>query len=281
MARPGSISSAAEFLAALEVLDGDTVAREWNLWREGEPRREDDRLLGVVFQWEHAEPPPGGYLSKEEVNAEFDARWAEVQRQWRLGRQRMTMSARRRALACCAPGPPRGSCATSWRVLRATRSVGATRDSRPERLRPRPPSPGLSARGGPLRATGGWRRLAAALVPEARCPPGRGRLRRRPRQAHRRRVGTEPARRCRRAGGGIADLLRGSRVRDAGRAACGVAVAAQRRHPDPCRGVGHAPRTAPRVRGCAGMAVHGTGVRGTRVAQARQRQDLLGRLVLG
>lgn len=79
--RPGSTSSAAEFLAALEVLDGDTVAREWNLWREGQPRREDDRQLGVVFQWEHAEPPPGGYLSKEEVNAEFDARWAEVQRQ--------------------------------------------------------------------------------------------------------------------------------------------------------------------------------------------------------
>ena len=31
----------------LAGLGGDRIAREWSLWREGEPRREDDRLHEV------------------------------------------------------------------------------------------------------------------------------------------------------------------------------------------------------------------------------------------
>jgi len=60
---------------------GNRIAREWSLWREGEPRREDDRLHGVLFQWEHADPPPGLYLTAGELEARFEARWAETQRQ--------------------------------------------------------------------------------------------------------------------------------------------------------------------------------------------------------
>jgi hypothetical protein len=78
---PGGTSSAEEFLAVLEGLDGDRIAREWSLWREGEPRREDDRRHGVLFQWEHADPPLGPYLTAGELGARFDARWAETRRQ--------------------------------------------------------------------------------------------------------------------------------------------------------------------------------------------------------
>jgi hypothetical protein len=79
--RPGGTSSAGEFLAVLASLDGDRIAREWNLWEEGQTRREDDRLYNVLFQWDHAEPLPDRYLAKEEVEAEFAARRAETQRQ--------------------------------------------------------------------------------------------------------------------------------------------------------------------------------------------------------
>ena len=78
---PGSTSSAEELLAVLAGLGGDRIAREWSLWREGEPRREDDRRHEVLFQWEHADPPPGPYLTAEELEARFEARWAETQRQ--------------------------------------------------------------------------------------------------------------------------------------------------------------------------------------------------------
>jgi hypothetical protein len=79
--RPGSTCSAADLLAALKALDDDRIAREWNLWREGETQRENDRVHEVLIQWEHAEPPPGGYLTTEELEAKFDARQAETQRQ--------------------------------------------------------------------------------------------------------------------------------------------------------------------------------------------------------
>lgn len=78
---PGSTSSAEEFLAVLAGLGGNRVAREWSLWREGEPRREDDRRHEVLFQWEHADPPPGPYLTEEELEARFEARWAETKRE--------------------------------------------------------------------------------------------------------------------------------------------------------------------------------------------------------
>ena len=62
-------------------LGGDRIAREWSLWREGEPRREDDRRHEVLLQWEHADPPPGPYMTAEELEARIEARWAETQRQ--------------------------------------------------------------------------------------------------------------------------------------------------------------------------------------------------------
>jgi hypothetical protein len=51
----------------LAGLGGDRVSGEWSLWREGEPRREDDRRHGVLFQWEHADPPPGPCLTGQEL----------------------------------------------------------------------------------------------------------------------------------------------------------------------------------------------------------------------
>jgi hypothetical protein len=64
----------------LAGLGGDRIAREWSLWREGEPCREDDRRHEVLFQWEHADPLPGPYLTAEDLEARFQARWAETQR---------------------------------------------------------------------------------------------------------------------------------------------------------------------------------------------------------
>lgn len=78
---PGSTSSAEELLAVLAGLGGDRIAREWSLWGEGEPRREDDCRHEVLFQWEHADPPPRPYLTTEELEARFEARRAETRRQ--------------------------------------------------------------------------------------------------------------------------------------------------------------------------------------------------------
>jgi hypothetical protein len=78
---PGRTSSAEDLLAVLAALGGDRIAREWSLWRDGEPWREDDRQHEVLFQWEHADPPPGPCLTAEELEAQFDARWAETRRQ--------------------------------------------------------------------------------------------------------------------------------------------------------------------------------------------------------
>jgi hypothetical protein len=73
----GGTGSADEFLAVLASLGGDRIAREWNLWQEGQARREDDRRLGVLSQWEHADPPSRPYLTAGELESEFEARWAE------------------------------------------------------------------------------------------------------------------------------------------------------------------------------------------------------------
>lgn len=78
---PGTTSSAEEFLAVLAGLGGDRITREWSLWRDGEPRREDDRRHEVLSQWEHANPPPGPYLTAGELEAQFEARWAETRHQ--------------------------------------------------------------------------------------------------------------------------------------------------------------------------------------------------------
>ena len=128
---PGSTSSAEEFLAVLAGLGGDRIAREWSLWREGEVRREDDRRHEMLFQWEHADPPPGPYLTAEELEARFEARWAETQRQREARAAEYDYDramARLNLLSARADG---GSCGTSWQIPRATRSGTRPRSSWP------------------------------------------------------------------------------------------------------------------------------------------------------
>jgi hypothetical protein len=76
-------SSATEFLAALATWtdSGGRIAREWNWWQDGRRRLEEDRILDVIRQWDHAAPPPGGYLTEEQVQARLGARQAERERQ--------------------------------------------------------------------------------------------------------------------------------------------------------------------------------------------------------
>jgi hypothetical protein len=77
--RPGGTSSGPEFLAALAVLTdyGGRIAREWSWWQEGRRAMEDERIREVVRQWDHAEPPAGGYLTAEELQAHLNADQAE------------------------------------------------------------------------------------------------------------------------------------------------------------------------------------------------------------
>jgi hypothetical protein len=80
--RSGGVNSGPEFLAALATLTdtGGRIAREWNWWQEGRRAREDERIREVVRQWDHAEPPPGGYLTAEQLKARLDASQAERDR---------------------------------------------------------------------------------------------------------------------------------------------------------------------------------------------------------
>lgn len=72
--RAGCTSSPSEFLTALEVLSRFwDVDHQWNWWQEHRRDEEHDRLFNVLGQWDHATPPPGGYLSDEEVRARLDA----------------------------------------------------------------------------------------------------------------------------------------------------------------------------------------------------------------
>ncbi|WUI01561.1 hypothetical protein OHR68_06995 [Spirillospora sp. NBC_00431] len=72
---PGATTGGTEFLAALKSLAGfDDVARQWNVWEEGQRDKEHQQLIAVLKQWNHASPPPGGYLSSEELEARWDAR---------------------------------------------------------------------------------------------------------------------------------------------------------------------------------------------------------------
>jgi hypothetical protein len=79
---PGGTSSGPEFLAALTTLTdtGGRIAREWNWWQDGRRAREDERIREVVRQWDHAEPPPGGYLTAEQLQGRLDASQAERDR---------------------------------------------------------------------------------------------------------------------------------------------------------------------------------------------------------
>jgi hypothetical protein len=77
--RPSGTSSGPEFLAALATLTdyGGRIAREWNWWQDGRRAIEDERIQEVVRQWDHAEPPPGGYLTAEQLQVRLDASQAE------------------------------------------------------------------------------------------------------------------------------------------------------------------------------------------------------------
>jgi hypothetical protein len=87
----GGSSSAEEFLAALEVMTDSAgrIAREWNLWQEGLQAREHGQMIDVIRQWEHAAPPPGGYLSEQEVRQRLDASQARRDQERAAGRVRM------------------------------------------------------------------------------------------------------------------------------------------------------------------------------------------------
>jgi hypothetical protein len=85
--RPGSTSSAEEFLDRLETMTGlwSRVEPQWNWWQEGREEQEHDRLWTVLAQWDHATPPPGGYPPVEETMAGIDAERAERERERRDG----------------------------------------------------------------------------------------------------------------------------------------------------------------------------------------------------
>jgi hypothetical protein len=77
----------------MELLTTDWHQRQWNWWREGQIEATEGKASGVWREWDHAEPPPGGYRyegSTEEVvaamKAEWDAQQAERERM-RLARQ--------------------------------------------------------------------------------------------------------------------------------------------------------------------------------------------------
>lgn len=80
---PGATSSGPQFLTALATLTDASgrIAREWNWWQDGRRTAEDERIRDVIRQWDHAEPPPGGYLTAEQLQARLDASQAERQRQ--------------------------------------------------------------------------------------------------------------------------------------------------------------------------------------------------------
>lgn len=90
---PGTSSTPAQLFAAMELLTTDWHQRQWNWWREGQIEAEEGKARSALHEWDHAEPPPGGYQyggSTEEavaaMEAEWDAQQAERERA-RLERQ--------------------------------------------------------------------------------------------------------------------------------------------------------------------------------------------------
>lgn len=73
--QPGGSSSTEEYLATLQVLTDSAgrAAREWNWWEERREARERGRIMEVIRQWDHAAPPPGGYLSEQDIQARLRA----------------------------------------------------------------------------------------------------------------------------------------------------------------------------------------------------------------
>src|SRR5258706_6354740 len=80
---PGGRTTPAELFTTLDALVADRVARDWDLWKPGAVKAERDKRDGVLAEWDHAEPPPGGYSHQtlEQLQAEWDARDAERERE--------------------------------------------------------------------------------------------------------------------------------------------------------------------------------------------------------
>ncbi len=81
--KPGGRTTPAELFATLDAVVADRIAREWNLWKPGVVKAERDKRDAVLAEWDHAEPPPGGYKHEtlEQLQAEWDARDAERERE--------------------------------------------------------------------------------------------------------------------------------------------------------------------------------------------------------
>jgi hypothetical protein len=142
--RPGGTTSAAEFLGALEALAGSLsrVGREWNWWQEGRPQQERDQVMKVVLEWDHAEPPPGGYLTTEEMTAKLDTAQAlrEQQRQERAARYDKDLAAVRLGMlqadatagfmrnVLAAPASPQQQATAAEMLARSTAEAAALRE---------------------------------------------------------------------------------------------------------------------------------------------------------
>jgi hypothetical protein len=81
--KPGGRTTPAELFATLDALVADRIARDWNLWKPGAVKAEHDKRDAVLDEWDHAEPPPGGYKyeTDEQLQTEWDARDAERKRE--------------------------------------------------------------------------------------------------------------------------------------------------------------------------------------------------------
>ena len=79
---PGGTSAPAELFAVLgsRYLD---ASRDWNLWQPGAVQAARERRRAVLAEWDHADPPPGGYKfeTDEQIQAGFDARKAARERE--------------------------------------------------------------------------------------------------------------------------------------------------------------------------------------------------------
>src|SRR6266567_4385916 len=79
---PGAARTPAELFAAMELLTTNWQQRQWNWWREGQIEAEERKARAIWHEWDHAEPPPGGYRyggCTEEAVAAMEAEW-EAQR---------------------------------------------------------------------------------------------------------------------------------------------------------------------------------------------------------